>query len=403
MRVLMQPRPAIFRYSGGDTTQVLETADALKALGLSVDISLKVTENLSDYDIIHLFTTGPVGIIWTYPRFQLARIAKKPVVVSTIYWPSKSGEGFINWAAQPKNQRRGSLSELRRAFPPWLKPVWLKYSLQWLKTGRKPYLPYDAFRALTKQPTGEQEIEKIQKQVWSSADVLLPNSEAEAQVIQRAVESPIRYLVVPNAVNVSLFEKASADDFVKKYGIKDFVLCAATLTPRKNQLRLVRAVRNLPLVLIGETTRPYAKPYIEECKREAASNVIILGAMNQKEVASAYAAAKVHVLASYYETPGLSNLEAAIAGCNIVSTTGGCTKEYFGDFAWYCDPEDTQSIREAVQGAYESPYREKLAECIRNRFTWQRTAEATLEGYELALQTHNQRNSKADDSDRREK
>ena len=141
----------------------------------------------------------------------------------------------------------------------------------------------------------------------------------------------------------------------------DFILCAASLRPRKNQLRLVRAVRDLPLVLVGEHPGQYPQPYIEECKREAGSNAIFLDAMNQTELVSAYAAAKVHVLASYYETPGLSNLEAAIAGCNIVTTTGGCTKEYFGDLAWYCDHGDTQSIRKAVRGAYEAPYRNELA------------------------------------------
>jgi glycosyltransferase involved in cell wall biosynthesis len=102
-------------------------------------------------------------------------------------------------------------------------------------------------------------------------------------------------------------------------------------------------------------------------------------------LASAYAACKVFVLPSLYETPGLSALEAALAGANICITKEGATREYFSDFAFYCDPHDINSIREAIFKAYEASKSDKLRDHILKNFTWNRAAKATLEAYEKVL------------------
>ena len=48
------------------------------------------------------------------------------------------------------------------------------------------------------------------------------------------------------------------------------------------------------------------------------------------------------------ETPGLSSLEAAAMGKNIVVTTKGDTYDYFEDYAFYCEPDDIESIKNAL-------------------------------------------------------
>jgi len=61
-------------------------------------------------------------------------------------------------------------------------------------------------------------------------------------------------------------------------------------------------------------------------------------------------------------------------GCNLVITDRGDTKEYFGNYAYYCEPDSIGSIRKAIIKACESPINPKLKEHILKNFTWKKTA-----------------------------
>ena len=103
------------------------------------------------------------------------------------------------------------------------------------------------------------------------------------------------------------------------------------------------------------------------------------------DVMQADLVAKVHALVSWMETPGLSSLEAGAMGCNLVITEKGDTRDYFGDEAFYCDPESVESIRAAVVAARAAPAKPLLQQRIRTQYTWNKAAEMTFKGYELAL------------------
>lgn len=55
MRVLMVNTPASTKFRGGDTTQMHKTAEALKELGVEVDISTDPEPDASGYDLAHVF------------------------------------------------------------------------------------------------------------------------------------------------------------------------------------------------------------------------------------------------------------------------------------------------------------------------------------------------------------
>ena len=65
-------------------------------------------------------------------------------------------------------------------------------------------------------------------------------------------------------------------------------------------------------------------------------------------LASAYAAARVFALPSWFETPGLAALEAALAGCAVVITPFGSTREYFGELVEYARPGRPGEIDQAL-------------------------------------------------------
>jgi glycosyltransferase involved in cell wall biosynthesis len=89
---------------------------------------------------------------------------------------------------------------------------------------------------------------------------------------------------------------------------------------------------------------------------------------------SAMRAAAVHVLPSWFETAGLTSLEAAAAGCAVVSTDRGYAAAYLEQEAHYCDPGDPGSIRRAVRRALAAGPSERLRQRVLERFTEERSA-----------------------------
>lgn len=161
------------------------------------------------------------------------------------------------------------------------------------------------------------------------------------------------------------------------------VLCVARIEGIKNQLNLIRALNNtrFNLVLIGSHA-PNQKTYYNACRSIAAANITFIDHTPQPELVRYYQQAKVHILPSWFETTGLSSLEAAAMGCNVVITDKGDAKEYFGNNAWYCDPADPGNIRLMVEKASLGNYNEALHEMILKKYTWKQAALETYKAYQ---------------------
>jgi glycosyltransferase involved in cell wall biosynthesis len=125
---------------------------------------------------------------------------------------------------------------------------------------------------------------------------------------------------------------------------------------------------------------------LHECVRAADPGVTFVGRLGHDSplLAAAYAAARVVVLASWFETPGLAALEGALAGAQVVVTERGCAREYFGDAAHYVQPTDLAAIRSAVRQAFVQPRSAELSESVRRAFLWDSVARQTLAAYRCA-------------------
>ncbi|HZI53997.1 MAG TPA: glycosyltransferase family 4 protein, partial [Chitinophagaceae bacterium] len=215
------------------------------------------------------------------------------------------------------------------------------------------------------------------REIIQKASLLLPNSLAEYQKLEARYGIIKKYAVVHNGIDQTLFS------FLP--GIKKddkLVISAARIEGLKNQFNLIKALNDTPftLLLAGQPA-PNQRKYFEECKKIASKNIIFCGRLPIAELVDHYRRAKVHVLPSWFETCGLSSLEAAAMGCNIVITDKGSTREYFGDDAFYCDPGDPASIYKAVEAAAQSNTPKQLQQKILHRFTWQQAATDTLNAY----------------------
>jgi glycosyltransferase involved in cell wall biosynthesis len=345
VRVLFQCRADYEQVVGGSEIQITKTAEHLRALGVEVDIVPRQKE-LSAWDVVHVFRSAR--------PFETALLClnavaqRKPLAVSTIYWNDSE------------------LSAYRRSLVQRPEADW-------------------RLRAMVQSLEAQREGTRAELAVaFAAAGALLPNSQAEAdRLAQDFGLDAARMAVVPNATEPT-GETAAPDLFRRRLDVQDFVLCVARIEDRKNQLTLIKAMygMDVPLILIGPAA---AQPYFRLCKRAAGARVRFLGALPQSEISAAYAAAKVHALPSWFETPGLANLEAALAGCNIVTTDRGGTREYFGEMASYCDPGDRESIRLSIEQALAAPRDARLREHVASNFTWQNAAKQTLAAYESLL------------------
>jgi glycosyltransferase involved in cell wall biosynthesis len=132
----------------------------------------------------------------------------------------------------------------------------------------------------------------------------------------------------------------------------------------------------------------YAGGYFRRCQRVGRDHVRFIDRLDHSALLPVYRQASAFVNASWYETPGLANLEAAACGCRLVVTDRGCTKEYFGEYATYCDPADAGSIADAIADALRRPH-DPIAQAAHvARFSWERTAAETLAAYDKCLAIH---------------
>jgi glycosyltransferase involved in cell wall biosynthesis len=144
------------------------------------------------------------------------------------------------------------------------------------------------------------------------------------------------------------------------------------------------------LLLLGDVN-PSEHEYWEQCRTDArACGVRIVQRSNVpwKDTFGYHARALALAQPSWFETPGLSALEAAAMGTPVVCTEVGSAREYFGPHARYCSPDDVATIRRALDDAREEKdpaARASRAAWIRTRYTWDAAARATLSGYASVL------------------
>lgn len=356
MKVAMIARSTFYTAPGGDTVQAMQTARHLQGLGISADICLSSEQiPYEKYDLLHFFNiTRPADILYH------SRRSGKPFVVSTI---------LCNYTEYDKYHRKGA-SALLRYLP--------DDGVEYVKTIARWLMGKDHLSGLSYLWKGQR---RSIRQILKKAAMILPNSESEYRRLVQTYRGKPEHTTVPNGVNPELFKY---DASVKKDN--KLVLCVARIEGIKNQLTLIKALNNTAykLLLIGAHA-PNQAAYYMECQALAADNVSFIDQLPQHELVKYYQQAKVHILPSWFETTGLSSVEAGVMGCNIIITDRGDAKEYFGDDAFYCDPKNAGSILKAVKQASEAVVNEGLREKILNKYTWRQAALATQKAYTSIL------------------
>ncbi len=329
MKVLFMVRPDILKVMAGDTVQIFRTKEKLEKLKVVVDISTDLNPGFAGYDLVHGFNL--TRIRETYSQVLAASKKGMPLLLSPIYW---NQESFL------KKEKPGALRK------------WQDNMIR-------------------------------RREILEKADMLLPNGQGEYECLVQdtGVEKP--YRLIPNGVG-DIVAPVEPGAFNREHGFYDYVLMVARFSRRKNQLKLIKAQKDLgfPLVFIGPVNDT---AYFQQCRATASQRILFLPSMTPSRLARAYRDARLHALPSYFETPGLVSLEAGVQGSRILTTSIGTAREYFGDYAHYCNPYDLHSLKEALHEAFHSPPPRDLPQHIRGNYTWERAAEETYKAYENLL------------------
>ena len=355
LRVLFVVRADLERYPGGDTVQIRETAEALQRLGVSVTITSNPCHPLGTFDCAHLWHLERLHET-IVPWYRLRR-AGTPVLLSPIYWPASFGN-------REQSVAKGLLEDGKNLY-------------RFLKA-ESAVERHGALVALT---VGWR---RARHRLLYGADMLLPNSQAEAAILAVESRGSVPIKVVHSAADESLCSEIRCVGSVdNRHG----VLSVGHFDPRKNQLGLIQAMLGVdePLTLIGGPRRMH-KRYFERCRSEAGPNVSFLGVLPRDAVLRAMLTSRIHVCPSFYETPGLANLEAARMGCPLVLPECPPVREYLGDKGVYFRPGCPQSLGQAIQRALDWNPGSRSRTVASGRVGWEIAAEETLGAYLEVLQ-----------------
>ena len=309
IRVMIVPQAPYAFGGGGIEIQQDQTIEALERRGLHVTRYSPWMESV-DADVVHVFGSE-------YANADLvARLRKAgiPVVVTSMFMPSH--------------------------------PLWTYRA--WAGVGR-------FINATTA---------RLRQSILQSAGHIITISQRERQELQQAfgpLDVPMEALA--NGIE-SRFFHATKQAFVEKFGLDNIILCVGSIEPRKNQLLTAQALSGgeHDVVFIGPAAYhggEATNAYVEEFQRYVQTNERIhwLGALPHHDpvLASAYAAARVHVLASTIEAQGLVSMEATAAGAWAVVSDLPQLRELFTSHVEWCDPTNADSIRQAVDRAVGHP------------------------------------------------
>lgn len=207
-----------------------------------------------------------------------------------------------------------------------------------------------------------------------------------------------RTRVVPLGVDRRVFRILPEDEVEakrRKWNLpRQFVLCVATVEPRKNVFGMLHAMAHLkemmddPPQLVWAGGEGFGVEGLREKVRELGlvNDIVFLGYVPREHLVGLYNMAEAFVLASHYEGFGLPVLEAMACGKPAIVSDIPALREAGGQAAVYAPADKPESIAARLRDVLLSP--RKRVECARlglaraQEMTWEKTARATLGVYE---------------------
>ncbi len=383
MKVLLQGRLRLMEIGGGDKVQIMNTAAELKKLGVDVDLSFELDADYSRYDIIHVFQLD-----WTPETYLYAKKAKKlgkPLVLSPIHHSIEEVKKFddnyvfgirrIAKILLSDQHQRDTLKNINRALTD----------------------PLKRFPTLLSMFMG---LKNMHTKTLNLADYVLVQTNFEAKDLEETYGVKLKWSKVPNGVGEQFiqgdYDETFFNEVQREHALsEDYIICVGRIEPRKNQLSIIEAVAklrelgktNADLLFVGTQS---SKNHLEYVLRFRAALrkypwVKFVGYVPYIKMPVMFKHAKVCVSASWFESTGLTSIEALFCGTNAVAA-GIPAHECLGDLVTYCEPQDVASISNAVEIELSKNRPNAPGEFLAD-YTWTNAAKKTLAVYNEILKS----------------
>jgi glycosyltransferase involved in cell wall biosynthesis len=232
-------------------------------------------------------------------------------------------------------------------------------------------------------PHGVRFFERALSRVIDRASaVIVPSESVRDDCLDAGLDTD-RVRVVPHGGTPN---RATAEDVVRfrrRAGLdRPYLLWVGTREPRKNLAGVIEAYRSVAARL--DTDLVLAGPRgwgVNEVVPNP--GIHVLGRLDERDLAAAYAGARAFCFPSFREGFGLPVLEAMNAGLPVVTSGGTACAEVAAEAAILVDPTDTSAIAQSMVAATGERH-DDLARASRARashFTWTRSARLTAAVY----------------------
>lgn len=355
---------------GGPSVRVPRTAAELNRIGVDATLLRECRDNFSDAPIAHIFNVWPAQSC--FDAIVRAKSAGKQVVLSPIFLNLTHTDLFAHKI--PELFRRVGAMQHGATFDAAMRSI-----------------VHDVEQAhdediVEHHPGYHQKV----RACIELADHVIYLSEYERECVGRLGAKARAESVVVNPVDSGAFSRADPTAFAEAYGLTDYILCVGRIEPRKNQLLLARAARDLDrqIVFIGHEGDA---GYAALVGAAAGEKAVFIPRMEPDDplLRSAFRGASAFCLPSWAEGAPLAALEAGAAGVPLVLSSLSAEREYFGEFAQYVNPADVTLLREALERAIatksDADRSARQIAFVSERFDWRAHAEATARAYDEVL------------------
>jgi glycosyltransferase involved in cell wall biosynthesis len=230
------------------------------------------------------------------------------------------------------------------------------------------------------------------------ASRILAVSQATKDEIIRLLDIPAEKIIVTHDACEPRFtpqDPAVIEQFRVRAGLPErFILFVSTLEPRKNVPTLLEAYARIaketdvPLIIGGGKGWLYDSIFAKAEELNLGDKVRFAGFIPGEDLPLWYAAATAFIMPSLYEGFGMPLLEAMACGTPVITTTSSSLPEVVGDAGITVPPTDAEAMGEAMLRVIRD--RDLQADMRARglvqatRFSWEKTAELTLQAYQDA-------------------
>ena len=312
MKVLIDHSSPFLLAHGGLQIQIEETKQALEEVGVDVEF-LRWWEETQRGDIIHFFGR-PTGAYIDFAHQKNIRVVISELLTG-LGARTQRAIGF----------QRIIIQLVRKLTP----------SAVWAKMAWDAYEKADRVVALTS---------------W------------EAELMHRIFNAPPdRVVVIPNGVANAFF--LARDSSVRR---RDWLICTATITPRKRVLELAQAAvqAQVPVRIIGRAyadNDAYAQTFFDFAGRNSKYIQYDGPIEDRRLLARAYRESRGFVLLSEMESLSLSALEAAACECPLLLSDLPWARSSFNTSATYCPVANAMVTAKILRRFYDAAPNLRLA------------------------------------------